>query len=424
MFSFLNSNEKKWLLLLLAAGVLDGATGILGLTDIIAKKTLSARGWQITVITMLPSFVLVLSLFWSELLKKGAHQKRNLLVVGLLGRFILLLALITRGTNGVLLLFFLYQLSSAMLIFQVTSIFEHNYRESIRGRIYGWFTSVFTLASMAATLLAGKILDADESAFRLLYAVAGIAGLGACVAFSLVTLDRSAWHASETGTEHPFRLMIASFRNAWRVLKTDGLFRRYQSNFSIYGLGFFAIVPVMPYFLVDTLHLSYGEISLGRGVIGQAGLVLLSPFLGKIMDRTKPIRFTGIMLTIFIFYPLLLGLAAFVPWPKLFVYAGFLMFGVAIAGVGLAWRLGSLYFTQGRPSAAYLTVHMSNSGLRGVAMPPVGYLIFSYLGSLAAFALSAVLFTVASFRMQRLGRRERVNGVKAKKGSGFLPGPQ
>ncbi|MFH0920816.1 MAG: MFS transporter [Fibrobacterota bacterium] len=408
MFSFLDTCERKWLPLLLAAGVLDGAaSGILWLTDIIAKKTLGAAGWQITVITMLPSFVLVLSLFWSELLKKGAHQKRNLLIVGLLGRLILLFALLTHGTNGILLLFFLYHLSSAMLIFLVTSIFEHNYREEIRGRIYGWFTSAFTLASMIAGLLAGKILDADEDAFRVLYAAAGVAGLASCLLFSLVTLNRSGWHASETGTEHPFQLMTASFRNAWQVLKTDGLFRQYQSNFSIYGLGFFSVLPVLPYFLVDTLHLSYGEISLGRGVIGQAGLVLLSPVLGKFMDRYKPIRFTGLMLTLLIAYPLLLMLAAFVPWPKLCVYAGFLMFGVAMAGVGLSWRLGSLYFTQGRPSAAYLTVHMSNAGLRGVVMPPVGYLIFSHLGSLAAFALSAILLGIASFRMRRLGRREK-----------------
>jgi hypothetical protein len=129
--------------------------------------------------------------------------------------------------------------------------------------------------------------------------------------------------------------------------------------------------------------------------------------LGKFMDRYKPIRFTSIMLTLFIAYPLLLALSAFVPWPKLFVYSGFLVFGVAMAGVGLVWRLGSLYFSQGRPSAGYLTVHMSNAGLRGVVMPPFGYLLFSYLGSLAAFLLSAILLAIASVRMRRLYRSQK-----------------
>ena len=73
-------------------------------------------------------------------------------------------------------------------------------------------------------------------------------------------------------------------------LKRDKTFLAFEGCFMLYGIGFLALQPVLPIFLVDEIGVSYSEVALARNAIFWTVMVLASPIMGRIGDRLGILR--------------------------------------------------------------------------------------------------------------------------------------
>ena len=249
---------------------------------------------------------------------------------------------------------------------------------------------------------------------------AGVAGFGGAILLAQLE-KRSTPTATGTAGAGPYRPLQepgwgAGWRGAkesarlvWRILSEDRDFRRFEGNFFIYGIAFLALAPIVPLFLVHDLQLDYTRIGLARGLMAQSGVILLSPVLGRLMRTTGPVRFCSGVFGVLALYPALLFVSASAAGGAQigFVYSAFLAFGLAMAGVSLAWNLSSIHFSGDEDPSAYQAVHSVLVGLRGVSAPVLGYLVLQIGSSRLGFVLTAALFAAAALRMAHMARSYR-----------------
>jgi MFS family permease len=189
------------------------------------------------------------------------------------------------------------------------------------------------------------------------------------------------------------------------VLKHNRDFARFEFNFFLYGIGYMVVLPAIPKYLVEYLHMDYTHTFLGKVILAQLGVLLLSPLAGKMYDRKNPAFFTFISFGLLSSYPLLLLTSSLVlgtGWEDAIAYAAFLIFGIAMAGVNMAWNISSIYFAGNRDVSMYQSVHVTLTGLRGLFAPFLGYGLLKLVDVRAPFVLAFGLQVTASVLSYKL----------------------
>jgi len=82
----------------------------------------------------------------------------------------------------------------------------------------------------------------------------------------------------------------------------------------------------------------------------------------------------------------------------------FLLQGIAMSGIIVAWSLSSLTFAGEEDGALYQGIHVTLTGMRGMLGPLIGWVVKSWFGWYAAFLLSTALLLLAGWLMLRQGR--------------------
>ncbi|MBD3237271.1 MAG: hypothetical protein GF330_11240 [Candidatus Eisenbacteria bacterium] len=353
-------------------------------------------------------------------------------------------------------------LSQGVFVAAQTSILQHAYRDAQRGRLFGLAISAMTLSRLLATVAAGWLLDWREDVYGLVYLGAGAA---ACAGSWLMTrMERASdiWPAGAAtmhatapavpevvagevrprpATEAPagsqsryrpatrpsLRAGLHSMRDSialvTRILREDHRFRRFERNFFIYGIAFLSLLPVVPLFLVHDLGLDYRQIGLAKGLMGQAGMLLFPPLLGRMLERIKPVRFSTRVFAFLGLFPALLICAGLVPGLLRLplVFAAFTAWGIGMSGVALAWHLSSIEFAGEEDSSAYQSVHLVLTGVRGGFAPLLGFGVIQLGSNLYGFMMSCALFLTAALLMHRMARAERRGSQGAARSLGEDP---
>ncbi len=419
----LDAGERRAFRLHILSAFLTGCYGtILNLSDTILPKTLGGSALDVTFLNIIIGASYLASAFWA-----GAMMNRPkapfILAASIVGRLGLGLTGLWQSPAWFIAVVGLSWVSQAMIVSAQVSIIQRVYRPQNREQVFGATVSFDTAARLVLMVLIGKILDWNEGTYRLLYVALGVVGFAGSLLMMRMEAGVDYGHRLERRTplyrplKEPgfiagLRSVRDSVRLVGRILSEDAPFRRFESNFFLYGLAFLSLVPIVPLYLVNDLALDYTRIGIARGLMGQAGLILFSPLMGILMRRLKPVVFCAWVFGFLASYPLLLLISWFVPEglrvPT--VYAAFLCFGIAMAGVGLAWNLSSLHFAGEDDPSAYQTVHTVLVGGRGIGAPFLGYLIIQVASNVAGFGVSAGLFVLASIQMARLARALRRAG--------------
>jgi MFS family permease len=194
--------------------------------------------------------------------------------------------------------------------------------------------------------------------------------------------------------------MLDPLKRSVTLLKVNKPFALFERDFSIYGMGFIMVQPVLPFFLVDTLKLSYTGNFLAKGIISQIPMLLLSPYLGKWHDKLHPFRFISIFFGLLALFPAMLLLSSLVlPYHTLavaLVYLGFFIFGIAMTGVNIAWNMSSIYFAGKDDASMYQSVHVTMTGIRGILAPLLGLFLMKTLGITSVFIVACGFLVTAS----------------------------
>ena len=414
------------------AALLEGIlAGVLVTYDVVARKTLGASQFQLVLMTMAPGSSWLLSLLFTHQFV-DVDRRRLFLWAGILGRLPLLLVALMSGPWPFLAVLVLHGLVQTALIPAQNSLYQQNYDPIARGRLFGRASVWGGVATAVVALGAGWIMDrrptaaswlTGPEAFRWLYGIAGVAGLGACLVYGSIRLRGSGRIAVRAPLEatHPRRrvpqdLVLDSFGGAWRAIREtlvkDAGFRRFEVALFVYGLAFMVMQPIFARLFVDELGMDYMDASMAKGVVFYAVNIAAVGAAGKMFDRIGLERL-GARSTV-----LLAVFAAALAWVRTpdEAIAAFAVFGLGMAGINIVWSMGPIVYAPPGMAARYMAVHVALVGLRALIGHPLGGAVAEAFGSSRpAFVLASALFAVATVLMMR------AEGLSGRGGAGIRP---
>ncbi|MDY0151958.1 MAG: MFS transporter [Candidatus Cloacimonas sp.] len=389
----LSPSEKRSTILLLAAALFNGAVQSLGQTqDIIARKALHAQDWQLMLMTMIWPISNFLSIWWGRIFEQSAHKSRYFLVAGVTGRLTLVYAIWITTMNEYLVLLALLFSANSLLIPAQNSIYQKNINVNHRAKVFGYTISLGMLVSVVFTFFSGRLLDVHEQSFRWILVVTGLCGFVSSAILSFIRIQEEPGFLKRPKVLWRKQLLDPIHRTL-SLLKENKQFSSFERSFSIYGMGFIMMQPIIPIYLVDKLHLSYTSNFLAKGVISQLGMLLLSPLIGKLHDRMHPFRFISAGFALLMVFPLLFVLSSL--WagesviPVVIVFVAYLIFGVAMTVVNVSWNMSSIYFAGKDDASMYQSVHVTMTGIRGLIAPILGYTLLKVFNITAVFVVAA-----------------------------------
>jgi len=410
-FRPLGGDEKKSFKLHLLSAVFGGVSmGIVINHEYIAVNGLNASHWQITALTMLWPISNMLAVFINHWLDRRGRYDRAVLLFGVLSRLPVALMFFSSNVNLMLLLLLFFFASNSVILPAQNSIMKQRYTRSNRARLFGWWTTAFTLFSLPMAMFAGILLDLDFQFYRILFIAEALFGAGQAVFLSVMArgMDNGAAERSDNRERKHF------FKSLWAVFRDNKDFAWFEIYFFLYGIAFLMLLPVIPFFATDKLGLDYEQYALAKGVIGQVGVLLLSPFLGVRLEKLHPFRFTGIVCLILAFYPLSMAVGNWIPDMGItFFYIAYGIFAVGMAGVRMSWNISSLHFAPPGQEATYQGLHITMTALRASFAPILGSVLLHFGGFSEAFTVSFFFFVLSGVLFLRRYSKRKAEGAIA-----------
>lgn len=394
-------------------GVLMGA---FTLGAFVLTKSFSAGPLAIGLFTQLSVVVLLVGIVGAELVE-GRDKRPFIFWLGMASRGAFLLFLVCNTTWSFIVIAGVFFLFNSLLMPAVFSMWQSNVSAEARSRMWGLAVTVTTVASMAAAYGAGRILDLNPDNFRWVFAAAGVVAMTGVVILTLAPLRGKYKLTKQPQPPTVGNLFVQPVRGFLALLARDRRFASFEAVFMLYGLALMLLFPIIPIYMDRVAGMSYAQAGIASGILGQVCVIFLAPLWGLWMDRRGPLLVCTVLFALLAALPLILvlGLGAGGTGPLsllglspvVAVYAGYLLFGIAMSGVNVVWSVGPVYFAGSSDTSGYSGAHVTLTGVRGLVGPLAGALALNYLGFAPVFIASALLFTAASVGMYRLHRRER-----------------
>jgi hypothetical protein len=199
------------------------------------------------------------------------------------------------------------------------------------------------------------------------------------------------------------------------VFREDSIFRRHETAFSIYGLGWMICWALLPFLCVDKLNLTYEQVARSTQTVLQLTLLLTMLPTAYLMDRLGPLKTAAWSFAALTLYPVGLMWA----YDVNSLTAVTILYGIMLSGVNLAWTLGPIFLARDASQApTYLAIHATMVGIRGLIGQFPAVALYRWTGDLRVpLALAVVLFAWGSVIMFRVERDRR-------KGLTIVPVPE
>jgi len=278
--------------------------------------------------------------------------------------------------------------TSSAAIPLMTQIYQDNYPEHERGRLFSRTMMIRIGTTAVFSDLAGRALSGHVNQFRWLLVV--FAGATAVSSFCLARCPSRPLTAS--GGTHPF--------HAFRYLREDRIFRQTIISWIFLGFATLMMAPLRIEYLANPRYgvrvhgklLTAGMIALFTGVIPNAVRLFLNPFWGWLFDR---MNFFVLRITLNIGF--VLGILSFFTMGSLAgLVLGAIVFGISNAGADVAWSLWVTKFAPAERVADYMSVHTFFTGVRGLAAPLTAFYLVSILPLNLLGWISAGLILIGS----------------------------
>ena len=367
--------------------------GVLMLNEYVARKELGATRWQIFALLVIPATAQLMTVVWNPATGRGPLAARPFRILGIAMHTLLFLPLLTGGgwpPWAFVALAATVLVAQMLLVPLQSAIVARNYGDERRGRRFGRAVAVQSLALVAVSVPLGLWLDHDPSAWIYGYALAAIAGMFAYHQWSRLRRRRGA----------PITVGLEVHTSPWSILRKDRTFLLFEACFMVYGLGFLALQPILPLFLVDEVGVSYTDVGLARGAVFWIVMILAAPWAGRIGDRLGILRLGALGFITLALFPLVL-----VCLPnRVGLYVGYGVFGLAMSGVNVAWNLGPITLARGRDSVPYMNAHLAAVGVRALIGMTAATALYETVGSRGIFLGVVALEIIAASMMLRTAR--------------------
>lgn len=261
-------------------------------------------------------------------------------------------------------------------------VWRRNFPDAARARLASRLTALNAVLMAGSAGLLGWLLTHAPAGVPGWFAVAGAIGLiGAWRYRAIRVRGHGSLRASEARlrTHAELRPSLAGFR---RVLASDPLYARYMRGMFVFGSGNLMLPAPVLLVLAERLALEPARQVLLLTVLPLLVLPFAVGAWARLLDRVRIIRFRAVHAWSFVgaSAAFLLGcVGAGEGW----LWLGSLLMGVGIAGGQLGWNLGHNDFSRPEQAAVYMGVHVTLTGVRGLAAPLVGVLAYRGLESVA-----------------------------------------
>ncbi|NLH92700.1 MAG: hypothetical protein GX466_00530 [Candidatus Cloacimonetes bacterium] len=133
----LNPVERRTAILLVLAALFNGVILSLNQTqDIIARKALHAKDWQLMLMTMIWPVANFFSVWWARVFERSCHKQRYFLIAGIIGRLTLVYAIWLVSMNEYLVLLGLLFAANSLIVPAQNSIYQRNIHPGRRARVF------------------------------------------------------------------------------------------------------------------------------------------------------------------------------------------------------------------------------------------------------------------------------------------------
>ncbi len=259
------------------------------------------------------------------------------------------------------------------------SIMRSNYSDANRGKLMGDIRLSLMLVSAACSALAAALLNAHEDALKWLFPVAGAFGVLSSLIFSRIKVKR--FPGVSADSPRPSR------GGSLRLVLGNAPFLAFMGIMFLCAAPDKLVVPLEPIRLVDELRLGYDEASFLLGTV-----VSLSGIAGFFIWGRAIKKINGY---------LLLAMVSMLSAARLAVLAlagdayQLLPMGVFLGLANAGWDLIPLFclipLADPANFSLYFGLHMTLIGVRGIAGPFIGALLFDT----GAFSLPVLILLVA-----------------------------
>ncbi len=375
------------------------------LASVILYKSLHASAFQVTVFTMLKPAVALLAFYWGATLNSRKDRLiQNVTLAGFLSRAPFLFFPWINNAWVMIACFAIYVLFQRAEIPAWVEILKLNLPNLQRGKIYSLALSLAYIEGILLGLGFGPMMDYNEMSWRWIFPIAAGVGLCAVAWQARIPIDMGLMPIIRKERKKSLKSRIVDpWKNAFYLMRERKDFARFLMGFMMGGSGIMLLAPILPFFYVDTLNLSYTEIAIAILVSKGIGFIGSSSLWGRLLHQIHIYHFISLVCFFFALHPLMHIFA--INGGIIWIYLSYFIYGIAQAGSRLSWNLSAPIFSKDKDSSAFSSVSVLMIGVRGCIVPLIGALIGIFIGPVAVLGLSVGLCLIASYKMRQWKKR-------------------
>lgn len=365
----------------------------------ILYKDLHATPFQITVFITLRPLVSIFSIYWSSHVNKRRDRLRsNVIWAGILGHFPFLFLPWIDHPWFIILSSAFYMMLNRGVYPAWMEILKLNLPDGMRQRVVSYGSTFSFVGGGILSLLIGYLMDDHFEIWRWIFPLASLSSmLAACFQYRIPILINTP--PSEPSPAHSISLIsqvMQPWKDVWNLVRSRPDFSRFQLGYLLGGFGLVIVQPALPTFFIDTLDLSYTELTTAITLCKGVAFALTSSIWAEWLRKVNIYRFCSLVTILAGVFPFLLISAQ---WNLIWVFVAYLVYGVMQSGSDLSWHLSGPIFAKGEDSSLYSSVNLAVVGIRGCVAPLLGSLLVFWFSPTVVLAVGGAFSLLACWRM-------------------------
>jgi MFS family permease len=371
--------------------------GLYNMLPFILYKDLGATPFEVAALISLRPILSLLSTYWSSPIT-GRPDKlvNNIITARVISYLPFFFFPFISAPWFYILAYGFYMMFTLGALPAWMEILKLNLPKNTREKVFSYTQAFGYMGGGLFPFIIGWALDDYFQAWRWLFPLASSLSLLALIFQKRIILS---FNKTIVHTAQPLKeKLVQPWKGAWKVLSERPDFASFQLGFMFVGIGLMIIQPALPVYFADRLHLSYLELALAITLTKGIGFAVTSPYWARSINRYDIFTFSAAIALLTCLFPLCLMLAQS---QLLWLYVGYLLYGIAQSGNELTWNMSGPIFAREGDSSQFTSVNVLAIGLRGALIPMLGSLLITYGSSTLALISGSLFCLYGGLRLYR-----------------------